>query len=56
MLRREGCLMNKMRVRHLYRLEGLQLRKRVRRRKQIAVHRGREQRTLLSGVLYPRMR
>jgi hypothetical protein len=34
---------NKERVRRLYRLEGLQLRMRVRRRKQIALHRGRRQ-------------
>ena len=32
--------MNKKRVRRLYRLEGLQLRMRVRRRKHIALHRG----------------
>ena len=32
--------MNKKRVRRLYRLDGLQLRMRVRRRKHIALHRG----------------
>ena len=41
LLRREGWLVNKKRVRRLYRLEGLQLRMRVRRRKhQAALHRG----------------
>ena len=40
LLRREGWLVNKKRVRRLYRLEGLQLRMRVRRRKHIALHRG----------------
>ena len=40
MLRREGWLVNKKRVRRLYRLEGLQVRMRVRRRKHIALHRG----------------
>jgi putative transposase len=40
MLRREGWRVNKKRVRRLYRLEGLQLRMRVRRRKHIALHRG----------------
>jgi len=40
LLRREGWLVNKKRVRHLYRLEGLQLRNRVRRRKHMALHRG----------------
>jgi putative transposase len=39
-LRREGWLVNRKRVRRLYRLEGLQLRMRVRRRKPIALHRG----------------
>lgn len=39
-LRREGWLVNKKRVRRLYRLEGLQLRMRRRRRKHIALHRG----------------
>ena len=39
-LRREGWPINKKRVRRLYRLEGLQLRMRVRRRKHIALHRG----------------
>src|SRR5262245_28213700 len=37
LLRREGWLVNKKRVRRLYRLEGLQLRMRVRRRKHIAL-------------------
>lgn len=40
LLRREGWLINRKRVRRLYRLDGLQLRMRVRRRKQIALHRG----------------
>lgn len=40
LLRREGWLVNKKRVRRLYRLEGLQVRMRVRRRKHIALHRG----------------
>jgi putative transposase len=40
LLRREGWLVNRKRVRRLYRLEGLQLRMRVRRRKHIARHRG----------------
>jgi putative transposase len=40
LLRREGWSINKKRVRRLYRLEGLQLRMRVRRRKHIALHRG----------------
>jgi len=40
LLRREGWLVNKKRVRRLYRLEGLQLRNRVRRRKHTALHRG----------------
>jgi len=41
MLRRKGWLVNRKRVRRLYRLEGLQLRMmRVRRRKHIAFHRG----------------
>ena len=39
-LRRESWRVNKKRVRRLYRLEGLQLRMRVRRRKHIALHRG----------------
>ena len=39
-LRREGWLVNKKRVRRLYRLEGLQVRMRVRRRKHMALHRG----------------
>jgi putative transposase len=38
MLRREGWLVNKKRVRRLYRLEGLQLR--IRRRKHMCLHRG----------------
>jgi putative transposase len=40
LLRREGWPVNLKRVRRLYRLEGLQLRMRVRRRKHIALHRG----------------
>src|SRR5215470_5440659 len=37
LLRREGWLVNKKRVRRLYRLDGLQVRMRVRRRKHIAL-------------------
>jgi putative transposase len=40
LLRREGWMVNHKRVRRLYRLEGLPLRMRVRRRKHIALHRG----------------
>jgi putative transposase len=40
LLRREGWRVNIKRVRRLYRLEGLQLRMRVRRRKHRALHRG----------------
>ena len=40
MLRREGWRVNKKRVRRLYRLEGLQLRTRIRRRKHMCLHRG----------------
>lgn len=40
MLRREGCPVNHKRVRRLYRLDGLQLRMRVRRRKHMCLHRG----------------
>jgi putative transposase len=40
MLRREGWPVNKKRVRRLYRLEGLQLRTRIRRRKHMCLHRG----------------
>ena len=40
LLRRAGWPINKKRVRRLYRLEGLQRRMRVRRRKHIALHRG----------------
>ena len=40
LLRRQGWLVNRKRVRRLYRLDGLQLRMRVRRRKHIALHRG----------------
>jgi putative transposase len=39
-LRREGWPVNKKRVRRLYRLEGLQLRTRMRRRKHMCLHRG----------------
>ena len=42
MLRREGWAVNKKRVRRLYRLEGLQLRTRIRRRKHMCLHRGGE--------------
>jgi len=42
MLRREGWGVNRKRVRRLYRLDGLQLRMRIRRRKHIALHRGPE--------------
>lgn len=40
LLRRESGLVNRERVRRLYRFEGLRLRMRVRRRKHIALHRG----------------
>ena len=40
MLRREGWLINHKRVHRLYRLEGLQVRMRVRRRKRLSLHRG----------------
>jgi putative transposase len=40
LLRREGGRVNRKRVRRLYRLDGLPLRMRVRRRKHIALHRG----------------
>lgn len=40
LLRRGDWLVNKKRVRRLYRLEGLQLRNRLRRRKHMALHRG----------------
>lgn len=40
LLRRESWLVNRKRGRRLYRLDGLQLRMRVRRRKHIALHRG----------------
>lgn len=40
MLRREGWVVNLKRVRRLYRLEGLQVRARIRRRKHRALHRG----------------
>ena len=40
MLRREGWLVNKKRVHRWYRLEGLQIRMRVRRRKHMCLHRG----------------
>ena len=40
LLRREGWAVNRKRVRRLYRLEGLQVRMRVRRRKHMALHRG----------------
>jgi len=40
LLRRDGWYVNLKRVRRLYRLEGLQLRFRVRRRKDASLHRG----------------
>jgi putative transposase len=40
LLRREGWAVNLKRVRRLYRLEGLQVRTRIRRRKHRALHRG----------------
>ena len=40
LLRREGWPVNMKRIRRLYRLEGLQLRHRVRRRKHASLHRG----------------
>ena len=40
LLRREGWPINRKRVRRLYRLDGLQVRMRVRRRKHMALHRG----------------
>jgi transposase-like protein len=40
LLRREGWPVNKKRLRRLYRLEGLQLRMRIRRRKHMCLHRG----------------
>jgi len=40
LLRREGWVVNRKRVRRRYRLDGLQLRMRVRRRKHIALNRG----------------
>lgn len=40
LLRREGWAVNMKRVRRLYRLEGLQPRHRVRRRKHASLHRG----------------
>jgi len=40
LLRREGWLVNRKRARRLYRLDGLQLRMRVRRQEHIALHRG----------------
>lgn len=40
MLRRQGWAVNRKRVHRLYRLEGLQVRMRVRRRKRLSLHRG----------------
>lgn len=40
MLRREGWRINRKRVHRLYRLEGLQVRMRMRRRKRMSLHRG----------------
>ena len=39
-LRREGWKVNRKRVHRLYRLEGLQVRMRMRRRKRMSLHRG----------------
>lgn len=39
-LRREGWKINRKRVHRLYRLEGLQVRMQVRRRKRLSLHRG----------------
>ena len=44
LLRREGWPVNRKRVRRLYRLDGLQVRMRVRWRKHMALHRGRPRR------------
>lgn len=40
LLTREGWRVNRKRVHRLYRLEGLQVRMRVRRRKRLSLHRG----------------
>ena len=40
LLRRKGWHVNRKRVHHLFRLEGLQVRMRVKRRKHLALHRG----------------
>ena len=40
MLRREGWIVNHKRVHRLYRLEGLQVHMRIRRRKRVSLHRG----------------
>lgn len=40
LLRREGWFVNRKRVHRLYRLDGLQVRMRVRRRKRLSLHRG----------------
>ena len=40
MLRREGWQVNRKRIHRLYRLDGLQVRMRVRRRKRMSLHRG----------------
>ena len=40
MLRREGWTDNKKRIHRLYRLEGLQVRMRARRKKRLSLHRG----------------
>jgi hypothetical protein len=51
LLRREGWIVNRKRVRRLYRLQGLQLRMRVRRRKHCALHRG--LRRLAVSIFHP---
>jgi hypothetical protein len=54
MLRREGWVVNKKRVLRLYRLQGLQLRMLIRRRKHMCLHRSavpRAQRTVAVKAL-----
>jgi len=48
-LRREGWKVNRKRVHRLYRLEGLQVRMRVRRRKRLSLHRGPAPRPTAAG-------
>lgn len=50
LLRREGWLINRKHVRRLYRLDGVQLSMRVRRRKHIALHRGPWEQIYLEGA------